>query len=247
MTYRRADGSAASRPRLGRDQRVARRSETTPQVRFRWDYAGGWGKYRNVQVLERLQEPLRGVRRAGAPDARRGVQGAERQLLDGSGMAARSRSSASTPWLPDQTNWELHLSHFSGELPKLEAFAELDVRRRAGRGSSGATLPRQADLRLRLERQGRPRRTSTAATSTSTRSTRHTGRAGSVSRETHAQRHRRRSATASSRSARSPGYPSQEMRPAAPGERYRVTVGGPGVMPVMQVEVVGLDPCGSQA
>ena len=43
------------------------------------------------------------------------------------------------------------------------------------------------------------------------------------------------------------GYPSQEMRPAAPGERYRITVGGPGVMPVMQVEVLGLDPCGSQA
>ena len=36
------------------------------------------------------------------------------------------------------------------------------------------------------------------------------------------------------------GYPSQEMRPAASGERYRVTVGGPGVMPVMQVEVPGL-------
>ncbi len=28
--------------------------------------------------------------------------------------------------------------------------------------------------------------------------------------------------------------------PAAPGERYRITVGGPGVMPVMQVEVPGL-------
>lgn len=36
------------------------------------------------------------------------------------------------------------------------------------------------------------------------------------------------------------GYPSQEMRPPANGERYRVTVGGPGVLPVMQVEVHGL-------
>ena len=36
------------------------------------------------------------------------------------------------------------------------------------------------------------------------------------------------------------GYPSQDLRPAAAGERYRVTVGGPGVMPVMQAEVAGL-------
>ena len=30
------------------------------------------------------------------------------------------------------------------------------------------------------------------------------------------------------------------MRPPAPGERYRVTVSGPGVTPVLQVEVPGL-------
>ncbi len=30
------------------------------------------------------------------------------------------------------------------------------------------------------------------------------------------------------------------MRPPAPGERHRVTVSGPGVTPVLQVEVAGL-------
>jgi hypothetical protein len=30
------------------------------------------------------------------------------------------------------------------------------------------------------------------------------------------------------------------VRPAGSGERYRVTAGGPGVMPVMQVEIAGL-------
>jgi hypothetical protein len=35
-------------------------------------------------------------------------------------------------------------------------------------------------------------------------------------------------------------YPSHDTRPAAPGERYRVTVSGPGVTPVLQVEVPGL-------
>ncbi len=37
-----------------------------------------------------------------------------------------------------------------------------------------------------------------------------------------------------------PGYPSQAMRPAAPGERYRITVMGPGVTPVIQWEGLGL-------
>lgn len=37
-----------------------------------------------------------------------------------------------------------------------------------------------------------------------------------------------------------PGYPSKEMRPPAPGERYRVTVMGPGVTPVIQWEGLGL-------
>jgi hypothetical protein len=37
-----------------------------------------------------------------------------------------------------------------------------------------------------------------------------------------------------------PGYPNQDLRPPAPGERYRVTAGGPGVMPVMQTEISGL-------
>ena len=37
-----------------------------------------------------------------------------------------------------------------------------------------------------------------------------------------------------------PGYPSDAMRPAAPGERYRISVMGPGVTPVVSVEVPGL-------
>ena len=36
------------------------------------------------------------------------------------------------------------------------------------------------------------------------------------------------------------GLPSQDVRPAADGERHRITVGGPGVMPVMQIELAGL-------
>ena len=38
-----------------------------------------------------------------------------------------------------------------------------------------------------------------------------------------------------------PGYPSQATRPAAPGDEYRFTIMGPGVTPVIQVTIPGLD------
>jgi hypothetical protein len=38
-----------------------------------------------------------------------------------------------------------------------------------------------------------------------------------------------------------PGYPSQATRPAAPGDEYRFTAMGPGVTPVVQVTIPGLE------
>jgi len=42
------------------------------------------------------------------------------------------------------------------------------------------------------------------------------------------------------------GYPTQDVRPPAPGERHRITVGGPGVLPIMQVEIPGLTKADAQ-
>ena len=38
-----------------------------------------------------------------------------------------------------------------------------------------------------------------------------------------------------------PGYPSTETRPPAPGDSYRFTIMGPGVTPVISVEIPGLE------
>ena len=38
-----------------------------------------------------------------------------------------------------------------------------------------------------------------------------------------------------------PGYPSQATRPAAPGDEYRFTIMGPGVTPVIQTTIPGLE------
>src|SRR5262245_46445236 len=45
ITYRRKDGSTRHVLAWGAINARAP-SEQVPQVRFRWDYAGGWGKYR---------------------------------------------------------------------------------------------------------------------------------------------------------------------------------------------------------
>ncbi len=101
LTYRRADGRLRRVLAWGAVNARPPSAEI-PQVRFRWDYAGGWGKYRNGKYWTHVQESLPSVRRAVAPDARRGLQGAERQLLDAAGLAAeapaaRLRSLAAAP------------------------------------------------------------------------------------------------------------------------------------------------------
>ena len=58
LTYRRADG----RPRrvLAWGAINARPpSADLPQVRFRWDYAGGWGKYRNGKYWKTFRNVCR--------------------------------------------------------------------------------------------------------------------------------------------------------------------------------------------
>ena len=155
LTYRRADGSLRHVLAWGAINARAP-SETTPQVRFRWDYAGGWGKYRNGKYWKTLQEPLRGVRRAGAPDGRRGVQGAERQLLDGAGMAASIPLLGFDPWLPQQIELGAAPLALLGPAPEARGVRELDVRRTLAGHLRPLHVPRPADLRLRLKRQGRP-------------------------------------------------------------------------------------------
>ena len=146
-----------------------------PQVAFKCDYAGGWGKYRNAELLADVPERVPAVRRAGARLRRRRVQGARRELLGacrrGSGVC---RCSASRRGCRSQTAYEFHVSHWSGRA------RDADGRRRTGRTAAArgravrpAHLRRQAGPRLRRRRRA-TRATATAATSTSTRTTRPT-------------------------------------------------------------------------
>ena len=122
VTYRRSDGLVRHVLIWGALNARAPSAEI-PQVRFKWDYAGGWGKYRNGEVLasvrERLPDRMTARRsRCSSRRARRRTAPTGRSR-PGSGDC---RSSASIPWLPAQTAWELHVAHWSGPLPVLELY-----------------------------------------------------------------------------------------------------------------------------
>ena len=143
------------------------------------------------------------------------------------------------PWKPAQTAFELHLSHWSGDLPKLEVVRPLDVRRLLAGPLRPAQLSRPARPRLRLDGRRQPARPL---------------RPQRLHRHVQLRLRRRLAArvgilahTPTGTFCHSfvpqkpfPGYPSQDMRPPAPGEKYRVTVMGPGVTPVVAWEGRGL-------
>jgi hypothetical protein len=94
-----------------------------PQVRFRKDYAGGWGKYHRdywrtfKNGCHRYDGPKLAflVTACGAPDGSYWAVQSWQTPLPDLGM---------TPWLPVQRAWELHLSHWRGPIATLEAWSD---------------------------------------------------------------------------------------------------------------------------
>lgn len=213
-------------------------SPTVPQVRFKYDYAGGWGKYRKLywktfrSACGRYDGPQLAyiVASCKAPDGTYWLAQAwvrQEALL---GFA---------PFLPIHTALEVHVSHWSGPL------AVLEVSQNWSYGNSAQSLFG------RLSYGGAPVH-GFGSTSTGNPNDRY-GRnvyidtynsvyGGGWKRESGILVHRPTGTFCHSFVPQRPfpNYPSQAMRPAAPGERYRVTVMGPGVMPVMQWEGPGL-------
>jgi hypothetical protein len=238
LTYRRADGSARRVLAWGAVNARAP-SEEVPQVRFRWDYAGGWGKYRNGKYWQTFRDgcsPYDGpalpmlVAACKAPNGSYWTVQAWQRKLPLLGF---------DPWLAAQSSWELHLAHFSGELPKLEVHANWTYGGRwqglfgrysylgqpiFGFGANAKGVPK--------DRYGRNLYIDTY----------NSAYGDGWKRESGILTHKGTGTFCHSFVPQKPfaGYPSQDVRPAAAGERYRVTVGGPGVMPVVQVEVTGL-------
>jgi hypothetical protein len=238
LTYRRADGRVRHVLVWGAVNAKAPTPDA-PQVRFRWDYAGGWGKYRQGTYWKSFRNACR---RYDGPQLVMFVTGCK--APDGSYWTVQAWQRrlpllGFDPWLPEQSSVELLVAHWSGELPVLEAYANWTYggqwqgifgrltylgRPVFGFGANAKGVPK--------DRYGRNIYIDTFNSSYGQGWRREAGilthsGTGTFCHSFVPQRP-------------FPGYPSQETRPPAPGERYRVTVGGPGVMPVLQVEVPGL-------
>jgi hypothetical protein len=238
VTYRRSDGRMRRVLVWGAVNALPPSAEV-PQVRFRWDYAGGWGKYRDGKYWTRFRnrcQPYDGpalamfVAGCKAPDGSYWTIQAWQRRLPLLGF---------DPWLPHHSHWELHVAHWSGALPRLEVFPNWTYDGRwqgvfgrysyldagvYGFGSNAKGVPK--------DKYGRNLYIDTLNSSYGS----------GWKRESGILTHRGTGTFCHSFVPQKPfaGYPSQDVRPAAPGERHRITVGGPGVTPIVQVEVPGL-------
>jgi hypothetical protein len=213
-----------------------------PQVRFRKDYAGGWGKYHRDywRTFKNACHPYDGPKLAfmvtacGAPDGSYWAVQSWQTPLPDLGM---------TPWLPVQRAWELHLSHWRGPLALLEAW------------SNWVYSPRFHELFGRLTYQGQP--VYGFATTRSGAPTDSYGRL--IYLDTFSSRYGKGWKRENSFVAHKPtgiwcygffqfdptkGYPHPRGFPSTPrgpgtGEKYRLTVNGPGVTPDVSIVVPG--------
>ena len=214
------------RARVGRDQRpcaVGRHSPGAVPLGLRRRL----GKYRNGKYWRSFKNRCRpyGRRlyRCSSPHAR-----PRRDVLDGAGVATAPAAPRLRSVAPHHANWEFHVAHFAGELPGSNSIPTGRDGRWQGVFGRYSYLGQPVFGTARPQRECR--KTSTAAISTSTRSTPYG--AGQAQSGILTKRHR--DVLPQLRSPAAVRRLSQpvELRPAAPGERHRVTVGGPGVTPV---------------
>ncbi len=156
-------------------------SQTVPQVRFKIDWTGGWATYGHTiwQHFGNACRPYDGpalaalVAACTAPDGSFWALQAWQPKLPHRGYP---------PYKAGQTDWELDVSHWSGELAQLEVHADWAFNGQA-HNLFGRLLYRGVPVHgfHTVKGTGAPQ-TATGAASTSTRSTRRTAPAGSARR-----------------------------------------------------------------
>jgi hypothetical protein len=233
LTYRRESG-ALRRVLVWGAVNAHAPTSGQPQVRFRYDYSGGW-KTRGRQVWRGFRDvcgPYRGpalpylVTACTAADGSHWALQSWQRLLPMRGF---------DPWTDRQKGWEQHVSHWSGPLPELEVspnwtydghwqglFGRLTYQGAPVHGVAGA-------------KGGRYTRYAYIDTYDSAYGSGWRHDAGKAL-------HLRNGAFCFSFVPQVPpaGYPSREPRGPGNGKRHRVSVMGPGVTPVVTWEGEGL-------
>jgi hypothetical protein len=243
VTYTRMDSSVRHVLLWGAVNAIASTDGAVKQVRFKRDYAGGWGKYHRAGYWRTFQNRCRPydgpalaylVAACKAPDGSYWAVQSWQRSLPLLGFDA---------WKPEQLAFETHVSHWTGPLPALEVYAHWTYG-----GSFQGVFGRLSYL-------GQPVHGFGASSSGNPRDrygrnvyidTLNSVYGSGWRRESGVLLHSPNGTFCHSFVPQRPfpGYPSQALRPPAPGERYRVTVMGPGVTPVIEAEAAGLTASG---
>lgn len=204
----------------------------TQQVHFKFDYAGGWGRYHKTiwPHFRSYCRPYDGPPLAWLVTACKAP--------DGSYWALQSWQPALpdlgfTPWLASQRVWELHLSHWTGSLAKLEVYQDWTYEGRFRSVFGRVTYRGRPVYGYKADRYGAPQDRFSRLVYVDTFNSAfgrgwrrdnsfllHTGK-GIFCHGFYA----------IDPSRGYPGYPRTGIRPPGHGERYRITVNGPGVTP----------------
>jgi len=199
------------------------------QVAFRVDYSGGWGTYRKTLA----QGFVNVCRRYTGPPLAWFVAGCT--MPDGSHWALQSwqrglPNLGIDPWTPLQAAWELRLSHWSTELPKLELWTNWAYSKHFDHVFGRLTYLGQPAYGFEASAKGVP---GDGFGRNIYLDTFDSAYGPGWKRENSFLAHRGTGVFCYGFYAHDPypGYPAVGRRPPGKGARYRATVIGPGVLP----------------
>ena len=205
------------------------------QTAFKLDYAGGWGKYRKVlsaATFKNVCRPYTGpalpwlLTACTAPDGSHWALQSWQRALPNLGLA---------PWLPLQSAAELHLSHWTTDIAKLELWANWAYSKRFDHVFGRLTYRGQPVFGFASTRKGEPL---DAFGRNIYLDTLDSAYGPGWKRENSFLTHIRTGAFCYGFYEHDPypGYPAVGRRPQGKGTRYRATVLGPGVTPIVSWE-----------
>jgi hypothetical protein len=213
-------------------------SATSKQVRFKIDYSGGWGTFRKPiwKTLKNTCQPYDGpklpwfVTGCKARDGSYWALQRWQRMLPNLGMK---------PWKKTQTVWELHISHWSGELPVIEVHLDWIYSKKFHHLFGKFTYLGQPVHGYKFTTSGKPLdRWGRNLYVDTFNSAYGKGWKRENSFVTH--RPLGNFCYGFYRHTRYPGYPRGPRRPMGHGKKYRWTIMGPGVTPVVGGSAPGL-------
>ena len=213
-------------------------SRMRPQARFRLDYSGGWGKYRREvwRTFPNACRPYDGpklpwlVAACKAPDGSYWAVQRWQPMLPLYGV---------TPWRQSQRDWWVYLSHWRGPIAELEAWTDWVYSGRYHKLFGRFTYRGKPVYGFKSDYYGAPRDKYGRVVYVDTYNSRY-GRGWK--RENGFLTHRPNGIFCYGfyEHDELPGYSRGGRRPRGNGERYRVTIQGPGVTPDVMWQGKGL-------